>query len=371
MYINRKTFNKLSGILAANLLAAMSLTGCSSAETDNDNIVIVEQETEGIEYTLGVASIDDVVKSQKVSCVYTQLNSQKVSFALSGKLIAKVYVKEGDKVEKGQLLAELSSGTREDEIERLEYQIARNKLLLKQAEENENFEISTRWLGYLYQTGQSEQDKKNLDSGIENLQRNYRYTKEDCEDAIALDEKQLAKLQKEAKQSSVYASMDGTVMDLKENLEGSTSTRDEVVMTIMDNAECLFAVEDTQYADYFSPGQEVDMSISYGTGSGQYKLEPYDMENWEEALLFVITEGGDNAVIEPGTSGTITVITQQRSQVLSLPLAAVHDADGEQYVYIVGEDNMREVKWIETGLAGDEKIEVTAGLSEGEKVILK
>ena len=32
---------------------------------------------------------------------------------------------------------------------------------------------------------------------------------------------------------------------------------------------------------------------------------------------------------------------------------------------------MREVKWIEVGLAGKDKVEIVSGLVEGEKVILK
>jgi len=371
MCINKKKLNKIFGIMAAQLFVMSFFSGCAATQTDDENIVIVEQDTTKKEYKLAVAVIEDVIKSKGVKCVYTQLNGQEVSFELSGKMISKVYVKKGDTVKKGQLLAELSSGGREAEIEQLEYQIARNKLLLKQAEENENYEISRRWLNYMYQSGQSDQEKAALEEGIENLQRDYRYTKEDCQDAIALDEKQLEQLKTEARQSCVYASMAGTVMDIKDNLEGSTSTRGEVIMTVMDNTQCIFAVEDTEYASYFAEGQEVDMSISYGNGSGAYKLVPYEMEKWGDKLLFSITEGNENGIIEPRTSGTIKVILEQKTQVLSLPVSAVHTADGKKYVYVVGENNMREVKWIETGLEGDDKIEVTSGLMEGEKVILQ
>lgn len=371
MCINRKKFNKLLGLMAAQLFVMSFFSGCAAEEADNDNIVIVEQETVAKEYKLAVAAIDDVIKSKGIKCVYTQLNGQEVSFELSGKMISKVYVKEGDTVKKGQLLAELSSGSREAEQEQLEYQIARNKLLLEHAEEDENYEISRRWLEYMYQSGQSAQEKEALEKGIEDLQRNYRYTKEDCQDAITLDEKQLAQLTTEARQGKVYAAMAGTVMDLKDKLEGSTSTRGEVIMTVMDNTQCIFLVEDTEYASYFTEGQEVDMSISYGNGSGSYKLIPYEMDKWGDSLQFSITESSTNGTIDPGTSGTIKVILEQKNQVLTLPVNAVHTADDKKYVYVSGENGMREVKWIETGLEGDDKIEVTSGLLEGEKVILQ
>ena len=56
---------------------------------------------------------------------------------------------------------------------------------------------------------------------------------------------------------------------------------------------------------------------------------------------------------------------------LTVPLKAVHLASGKSYVYVLGEGNMREVKWIETGLFGDETVEILSGLTEGEKVIIK
>jgi len=65
------------------------------------------------------------------------------------------------------------------------------------------------------------------------------------------------------------------------------------------------------------------------------------------------------------------VITGKKEQVLNVPLRAIHTAEDKKYVYVVGQENVREVKWIETGLYGDDCVEVISGLTEGEKVILK
>ena len=72
-----------------------------------------------------------------------------------------------------------------------------------------------------------------------------------------------------------------------------------------------------------------------------------------------------------GAIGYIVAVVDQRSQVLCVPSAAVHSAEGRDYVYVLGEDQMREVKWIETGLYGDSMVEVVSGLTEGERVILR
>lgn len=369
MCINKKKLRRVSGILAAQLCAMSVLSGCASTEVDNDKLVIVEQDPTVIEYKLAVVTVDDVVLSKGLKCVYTQLNGQEVSFEVSGKKISNVYVQEGDNVKKGQLLAELSSGNREAEMEDLEYRINRNKILLRQLEESENYEISNRWLNFIY--GYSYGTEDSLKEGIANMQRNNGYVKQDYEDAIALDEQQLNLLKEEAAKGSVYAALDGTVTSMKNNLEGRTSTKDEVIMTVMDNSECIFTVENTDYVSYFAEGKEIEMNISYGKGSGNYKLIPYEMDKWEDILYFTISEGGEAGLIEPGTLGFMQVVLGQKNQVLTLPAEAIHSADDKQYVYVVGDNNMREVKWIETGLVGNEKVEIVSGLVEGEKVILK
>ena len=113
------------------------------------------------------------------------------------------------------------------------------------------------------------------------------------------------------------------------------------------------------------------MTIISGTGAGSYKVVPYDMENWDELVLFTLSGDTSDVNIGVGASGTIQFTLDERKQVLTVPLKAVHEAGGESYVYVLGEGNMREVKWIETGLVGDTNVEVLSGLTEGEKVILK
>ena len=353
------------------LLVGCMLTGCSPTAGEDEDLILVEKEVETMTYEMAAVSVSDVRKSEKTKCVYQQVNDESLSFKVSGKRIAKVYVKEGESVVKGQILAELDLGNAKEQIRDLEYNIAKNELSLSYIDINRDNEISTLWLRFLYQSGQSAWEKEALEENVKGIQQRYRYIQEDCEDALALDRKQLEQLQKSMKDSTLCAGIDGVVSKIEERLEGSTSVRDEEVIKIIDSSECLFAVEDTSLAGCFSEGTEVDMSIAYGSGAGDYKLVPYDMENWQDVLLFSISSENQDAVIEVGTMGTMRYTTDSRTQVLTVPLKAVHQADGKSFVYVLGENQMREVKWIETGLFGDEKVEVISGLTEGEKVIVK
>lgn len=347
------------------------LTGCTPAEIGEENIVLIEKEKEAIVYDMAVAAIGDVIKTENVKCIYQQVNEEAVCFAVGGRRIDKVYVERGDSVTKGQLLATLDTGNAADRIETLEYQIARNELTLENSQLNEDYEISTLWLNYIYNSNGSEAAETALEANVAQIQQRYEYSREDCRDAIALDKKELQILKQELKQANLYAGMDGTISFLKSNLEGSAAIAGEEIMHIIDSTECLFAVEGMEYAECFHADTKVEMSISSGTGAGDYELIPYNMETWEEKLLFAIAEDDGSRTIDVGTMGMMKVVLEERSQVLSIPVGAVHVADGKSYVYVLGEDNVREVKWIETGLIGDMYAEVISGLSEGEKVILK
>lgn len=346
--------------------AAFLLCGCGQAD-EADDLVIIEQEDAGAAYSFAVAEIGTVEKTTRINCTYRQMDEQEVSFQIGGRLVDHVYVEEGDSVKKGDLLVELSCQDLERRIEDLEYSIARNELLLNYADLDEECAISSLWINYFNYSG----DTDILASRIESIQQTYRYQREDYSDALSADRAELAQLQRELSNSRIYASMDGIVYDLKDSLVGSTSRLDEVVMTIMDTSESLFETKVEDARNYFTEGETVSMTIKYGTAAGEYLLMPWHMDDWGETQLFVVYEGPAGGALEMGTVGTILTTEQKRENVLMVSTMAVWRAEDRSYVYVLSDDNAREVRWIETGLYGDSTVEVISGLTEGEKVILK
>lgn len=349
--------------VAVGLLSTCFLFGCRQT-AEEDTVVMLEQEQEEVTYKLGEVQKKDIVQTQKVKCTYKQMKDQEVSFSLGGKRVEKVYVRKGDTVKKGQLLAQLSGGNLDSRIEQLEYYIARNKLLLEYADVNEANDISERWVQEIYNGWPGAEES------VKSIQKNYRYQKEDLQDAIDLDETELAKLKAEKNASSVYAQMDGVVYSIKDGLEGSTSKKDEVVMTVIDSTECIFVTESPELVSSFQEGVTVSMNLT-GKNTGTYELMPYKMETWGEEQYFSIFSGPDNEGMEVGTYGYIDLVTDSKTNVLAVSNKAIYKAGDEYYVYVVGENNMREVQWIQIGLAGDDDTEVVEGLQEGDKVILK
>lgn len=365
MYKLKKRMKTKTLFLAAGLALTVAFSGCTQGVEEEENRVIVEQEAPEVDYKLAAVVRGDVISSTPLRCTYTQYNGANLSFPVSGKLVSKVYVKDGDTVTRGTLLAELSGGSREDEIEQLEYQIARNEALLAQIDDNENYEISRRWLVRIYGRGMDQT------GDIENLQAQNNLQRQDYTDAISLDQRQLDQIKREVRQSKLYAPFEGTVSIVKKNLEGSTSVRDEVVMQVKDNSECFFSTKIMTNRDAVKEGQQLEMNVVSGPGKGTYLVEPYHMDEWTDQMFFSIAEGGEGVIFNTGDTGTVTLILDTRTNVLTLPIEAVHDADGKWYVYVANDEGTREVKWIEVGLTGGGSAEIVSGLEEGEKVILK
>ena len=93
--MKRKMVIKKSRVLAL-VLAGCMLTGCSSAVSEEENLILIEKEEEELAYEMAATSVSDVKKTGKTSCTYQQVNDQSLSFSVSGKRVSKVYVEEGD-----------------------------------------------------------------------------------------------------------------------------------------------------------------------------------------------------------------------------------------------------------------------------------
>lgn len=363
-------YNKVRIVLYVSIIASLLVsTGCATTSGEDEPVVLIEQEEEGIDYSLVVATIKDVVSSKKIKCTYRQVKDAQVSFSVSGRAVSEVYVKQGDQVKKGQLLAELVSDNIDEKSSDLQYSLDKSTLLMKQANESMKFEIDSKKEEYSLRDS-TDENKKLLRSEIEAIKKNYKYNIQSLQDSIDIDTMRLNEIKKEKESGYLYATMSGTISYLKEGLLNSTSKKDEKVIKIIDSSQCVFSSTDTEYKDYFEKDQEIELTINIGTYAGTYKVVPYKLNTWSDEMEFLLSDDC-NISLEIGTSAEMIIILNKKEQVLAIPKEAIHVADNQYYVYVLGANNFREVQYIETGLFGNDFVEVTDGLVEGDKVILK
>ncbi len=366
----RRTKIKKLNIITSLLLTAVLAAGCGTVE--EENVVVIENETQESSYGLVAVTRDDVILTKSITATYMQLKEQTVSFDAGGRRVSKVYVNPGDSVKAGDLLIELSQDNLQEQIDELEYRIAKNELQLGYLDAAEKFDEQSAYNNFVYNNPNiSEDDVAAYQKNQDSITQSFVYKREDLNDELEFDRRKLTSLKNEYASGHIYSTMDGVVYTVAEGLEGSTSKKDEVVMTIVDNASGRFETEEPDYASYFHEGEPVEMKIVYGSASGDYEVVPVDMASWGEKQVFEVFSGPDNEGIDVGVTATIKVVLDRHDQVLALPVGAIYHADGKPYVYVLDENDFRQIVWIETGLEGDDLVEVTSGLNEGDKVVYK
>ncbi|MFA4872968.1 MAG: efflux RND transporter periplasmic adaptor subunit [Patescibacteria group bacterium] len=92
----------------------------------------------------------------------------------------------------------------------------------------------------------------------------------------------------------------------------------------------------------------------------------------EGVVYYEVTVAFDNAVpeIKPGMSADVIMHTDERNNVLTVPLRAVKEKDGINFVEILNGASL-EQREVSLGLRGDGgRVEIASGLKEGELVII-
>ena len=99
-----------------------------------------------------------------------------------------------------------------------------------------------------------------------------------------------------------------------------------------------------------------------------------DRQNWfmnpglktytSEVTLEETPEG-----LKPGMNAQVEVLIDRRDDVLQVPISAVHVEKGFQVIYVDGPKGI-ETRRIEVGLSNQQRVEVTRGVTEGERVYL-
>ena len=107
------------------------------------------------------------------------------------------------------------------------------------------------------------------------------------------------------------------------------------------------------------------MPYPYGHGGSGQTLEEQDKAT-HISLDPQQIEGLD---IEPGMLAKVTIVIEQKDDVLRLPQEAIRLFAGRRFVVVEGEGGMQQRVDVKLGLEGDDYVELEAGVTEGQVVI--
>ncbi len=121
--MKRMTLKKIA-CLGTLLMITGAFSGCSEAEAPT---VTIKSDDVSDEYRTVETDYADVVMSKEISCLYSQINEESLSFSIEKRELTHVYVADGDTVKAGQLVAKLN-------VDDLEKKLRDNEDLIEQSE---------------------------------------------------------------------------------------------------------------------------------------------------------------------------------------------------------------------------------------------
>ncbi len=348
-------------LIAFVFAGAMLSGGCNvlpEQTVEHPNVVV--EAVEETNYNLAQVERGDIYLTQKLFFLYAQTTEEAIHFETEGRRVESVYAKVGDEVKKGQLLAELYSEDLQADLDNYNYQKEYYERLNAQAEEL-----------YAYDYAKVEEQ---VESGVLTetegtsqkalLKQSLTDTTDANDDALTIIELRIQELETALAGCKIYAGIDGVVTFILPRLEGSTSDEDVTVYRIINSDECLFRLENSEYGDQFEVGQAVHVQINDELG--------YDttVKRIVESTIYLEPDEIDTS-LEVGTRGYVTLVLDERHDVLYLPNSCIYTADDQTYVFVEDADGMQSIQYVTVGMKGDSYTEIIDGLGEGDIVIRK
>lgn len=260
-------------------------------------------------------------------------------------LLERIYVKEGQRVNKGQLLAKIDDGGISQQLAQMETQLALAKT---------TFERRQRlW-------------EQNIGSEIEYLQAKAQY--EGQQNSVAQMRSQVGK-------TTIRAPFSGTIEDVIAEQGTVVASGQTQIMRLVSLEDMYIEAEIPE--DYLTSVSEntpvtINFPILNKTVDSKVRQASNYISPANRTFRIEVAVPNKDKSIKPNLTARLMINDYTSEKALLIPLSVISEnADGEQYVYIAeGEDTpVAKRQIIETGRSQGQNIEVLSGLSNGDFVI--
>ncbi len=351
---------KLRKIFLIGLAAVLFLSpfGCRSAS---------KEELSGEKQSLApmpvrVLKVERRSLSEKLIFTGTIEPWQKMNIVpdISGK-IARIYVKEGDRVSQGQLLAELDTQSLRLQLRQAEAALAAARANFEDAQKNKE-----RMDRLFQEKAVSEQQYEKIKLAYEAAQAQL----EQAQAAVNLLRHNLEVSQMKAPFSGVVASKNANEGDVINPMMGSFSASSGV-LTLMDFSRVKIVVEvSANDIAKIKKGQKAEIKVPNfpeRTYKGEVNLITLTADPVTKKFKVEIAVDNPDLSLRPGTFGEAIIEVAHRADALVVPQKAIVD---NRFVFVV-EGNKARIKEVTIGLETASEAEILAGINEGDLVIVE
>jgi RND family efflux transporter MFP subunit len=279
-----------------------------------------------------------------------------------GGRIAEIYVEEGERVRKGQLLAELDT-----RATRLQTKQAEAAVAVAQANYNDAAKNKERMERLIKENAVSEQQYEKIKLAFESAEAQLNQAKA----ALNLAMYNLDVSIMEAPFSGVIASKNAEVGDVINPMMGGFSPTSGVV-TLMDFSRVKIEV-DVSHQDVIriEKGQPAIMTVSAHPGRsfpGFVSVVNLTADATTKKFRVVVTAENPDLLLRPNTFGEVSIEVSSHEDALVVPQNAILE---NKYVFVVDEDNTVRRQEVNIGLENTDMVEILVGVQFGDRVVVE
>nr|WP_302639780.1 efflux RND transporter periplasmic adaptor subunit [uncultured Agathobaculum sp.] len=364
-------------VIAALLAASMALcAGCGSQTSDDgEEQTAAGTAVEVAEVTKGAMSTEYSVNGKVAAD-----NEVQVFPMLAGQVLT-LSVSEGDKVTKGQTLLNVDTSSVTSTMSSLRESYNATKTATEKAIENAQIGVEQAQLAVenteaLLEAGAAaEQDLTKAKQGLAQAQAGVQQARAQQAASLAQIQASMDQINKQASYGTVTAPCAGTVTTVNVVQGGMASSAQPAVVIAEDSRVKINASVSEDVFAGLHTGDSAGVQISVLSDEVKSaKIVSLPAAANQQTNLYDVSVSVPSGT-EPAIGAFATVIfyTDRRENTLSVPTECVLTGnDNERYLFTVDESGTTAKRvTVETGLVGKTNTEITSGLNEGDRVVVK
>lgn len=359
----KKTLVRIIAILLLVILVALSIYWWVNRDDDSSHLNYARAEVRDIQVLV-------TATGRLQPRDYVDVGAQ-----VSGQLET-LHVNVGDKVQRGDLLAEIDATLLEAQLDSSRAQL-RNQLAIRKEREaslelaqfnyqrQQRLQVDRATAEELVQTARAEVQK--AEAQVESIQAQIEQT----QSGLRADEANL-------NYTRIFAPMDGTVVSIPAR-RGQTLNASQTTPTILTIADLTEMTVEAQVSEADISRLKIGMPV-YFTTMGNRR------QRWESELRLIepTPEVENNVVLYnalfevPNTEGLLMkemttqvfFIIDAAREVVAVPSAAIQQGADGAYVEVLRAPGNSQQVGVETGLSDRVHVQIKSGLQEGDQVLL-
>ena len=295
----------------------------------------------------------------------------KITPEVSGEIV-EIYIKEGDRVEAGDLVLKIRQDLYLSQVEQagaslgsLRAECARCRAEVRQARLNYERDQKLFDLNAI-STAEFQHSKTDLEVAQSGLRA--------AEFAIRSGEAQLREARENLQKTTLYAPISGIVSQM--NVERG----ERVVGTSQMAGTELFRIADFSRMEVMVEVGESDVVRIRPSDSVRVEIDAYPRQRFQGVVTQIansakVTNFGvriellpDSVKFLPGMSAAVDIVTQRKDDCLTVPVGSVFTRDRESFVWVVTGGRVQARK-VTTGIQELERIEIREGIDERDLVV--